>query len=331
MSNPVTLFTGQWGDFALAELLPKVAGWGYDGLELSCKGDHFDYVRAAGDTDYCAGHRELLAKHGLDVWAIGNHRCGQLVCDPNDFRTDVFVPERFRGKPAAKRDYGIEHMKLTAQAARNLGVQVVTGFTGSAIWSYLYRFPAVDGSVMEAGFAEFAELWNPILDVFGECGVRFALEVHPAQIAYDFYTTERALDAVGRRPEFGINFDPSHLYWQMLDPVLFIREFGDRIYHMHVKDCAVTLDGRSSILGSHFNFGEVRRGWDFRSAGHGQVPFGDIFGALNAVGYTGPLSVEWEDSRMDREWGAADALRYVRRTAFPAAGLSLDQALGNKK
>ena len=147
-------------------------------------------------------------------------------------------------------------MKDTARAAQKLGVKVVNGFTGSSIWHLLYSFPPVSDAMIDEGFKLFAERWNPILDVFKECGVKFALEVHPTEIAFDIYTAERALKAIDHRPEFGFNFDPSHLLWQMVDPVEFIRAFPDRIYHVHVKDAARTLDGRSGILASHLNFGD---------------------------------------------------------------------------
>jgi sugar phosphate isomerase/epimerase len=185
----------------------------------------------------------------------------------------------------------------------------------------------VSDATIEDGFKLFAERWNPILDVYRECGVKFALEVHPTEIAFDIYTAERALKAVDHRPEFGFNFDPSHLHWQMVDPVAFIRAFPDRIYHVHVKDAARTLDGRSGILGSHLNFGDPRRGWDFRSPGRGQVNFEEIARALNDVGYEGPLSVEWEDCGMDREYGAAEAARFVKdRMGFKSAGRLFDSA-----
>ncbi len=328
--QPVTLFTGQWGDVPLKELSEKAAKWGYEGFELSAKGDHLDIERAAESKDYCDEKKGLLQSFGLNTWSVSNHRCGQLVADLNDERNDAFVAPALRGNPEAKRAYGIDQMKKTAKAARNLGVEIVTGFTGSPIWNYLYRFPAVDEAAIRDGYQFFAKQWNPILDVFGEYGVRFALEVHPAQIAYDIHTAERTLEAIGNRPEFGFNFDPSHLFWQMMDPVQFIRAFPERIYHVHVKDCALTLDGKSSILSSHINFGGRGRGWDFRSAGHGQVKFEEIFGELYAICYTGPLSVEWEDSRMEREWGAADACAYVRKNHFPPSTMSLDAALGNK-
>ena len=135
--------------------------------------------------------------------------------------------------------------------------------------------------------------------------MRFALEVHPTEIAYDFVTTRKALAAIGHRQGFGINFDPSHLEHQFLDSAAFITEFADRIYHVHVKDSVRRLDGRSSILGGHLNFGEPGRGWDFVSPGHGDVDFEAMIRALNRIGYDGPLSIEWEDSGMDRDVGRA--------------------------
>ncbi|MBV9231540.1 MAG: sugar phosphate isomerase/epimerase, partial [Chloroflexi bacterium] len=82
------------------------------------------------------------------------------------------------------------------------------------------------------------------------------------------------------------------------------------------------LNGRRSILGSHLNFGERERGWDFVSPGYGDVDFVSLIRALNDIGYAGPLSCEWEDSGMDREWGAQNALAFVRRTDFPPSTVS---------
>jgi sugar phosphate isomerase/epimerase len=109
--------------------------------------------------------------------------------------------------------------------------------------------------------------------------------------------------------------------------VAFVEEFADRIYHVHVKDSRKTLDGRKSILGGHLNFGEAERGWDFVSPGHGDVDFESLFRALNRIGYTGPLSIEWEDSGMDRDWGAPDALAFVRRTDFAPSAIAFDSAM----
>lgn len=332
MARPVTLFTGQWADLPLSKLAPLARKMGYDGLELACWGDHVDVAKAARDKAYCKQKRALLKKHKLELFAISNHLAGQLVCDPNDdHRSDAFAPKKHHGDAEGKRAWAVQAMKDTARAARNLGVKVVNGFTGSPIWHLLYSFPPVEPEMIEAGFRRFAELWHPILDEFDACGVRFALEVHPTEIAFDLHTAEKALEAIGQRETFGFNFDPSHLHWQFVDPVEFIKAFPHRIYHAHMKDAARTLDGRSGILASHLNFGDARRGWDFRSVGRGTVDFEEIIRALNRIGYQGPLSVEWEDSGMDRIEGAAESCSFVKGIDFQPSSLAFDAAFDKSK
>ena len=218
-------------------------------------------------------------------------------------------------------------MKDTARAAARFGITQVNGFTGSPVWHLLYSFPPNDFNEIERAYERFAETWSPIIDVFDAEGVRFGLEVHPTEIAYDFVTTRKALDAIGRREGFGINLDPSHFAHQHLDAARFALEFADRIYHVHVKDSKLRLDGRRSILASHLNFGEEERGWDFVSPGHGDVDFEELFRVLNRIGYGGPLSIEWEDSGMDRAYGAQDALAFVRRTDFAPSAVAFDAAM----
>ena len=331
--RPVTLFTGQWADLPLAELAPRVADLGYDGLELACWGDHFDVRQALEDDGYCKRQRDLLESHGLGCWAISNHLVGQCVADPIDARHKAIVPEHVwgDGDPAGVRARAAEEMKLTARAAAAFGVGVVNGFTGSPVWHKLYFFPPTSEAEIDAGYEEFARLWTPILDEFSLAGVQFALEVHPTEIAYDIHTTERAIDALAGHASFAFNFDPSHLIWQGIDPVKFIDAFPDRIAHVHVKDTSVSLDGSASILGSHLAFGDPRRGWDFRSPGRGDVDFDAIVRALNRVGYTGPLSVEWEDSGMDRWHGAAEAAGFVRSIDFPPAEGAFDAAFDKER
>ncbi len=325
MTRKVTLFTGQWADLPIERMCEMAADFGYDGLELCCWGDHFDVVQAAKSKKYCDERRALLGKYGLGCWAVSNHLAGQLVCDPNDdHRTDIFAPKSTHGKPEAKRKWAIETMKLTAAAAKNFGVKVVNGFTGSPIWHMLYAFPPVTQADVKNGFDFFAKTWKPILDVYKKNNVKFALEVHPTEIAFDLYSAERALEALGNHASFGFNFDPSHLHWQGVDPVAFLNRFAKRIFHVHMKDAIVTLDGQSGILSSHLDFGDGRRGWDFRSLGRGEVDFEAIIRVLNRMNYQGPLSVEWEDSGMDREHGAREACRFVKDLDFPASKIAFD-------
>ncbi|MEM9410252.1 MAG: sugar phosphate isomerase/epimerase [Planctomycetota bacterium] len=328
MARPVTLFTGQWADLPIVDMARKASEFGYDGIELACWGDHFDVSKALEDDAYCSEKRSLLESHDLACYAISSHLVGQAVCDNIDARHQQIVPDYVwgDGDPKGVNQRAIEEMKNTARAAAKFGVNVVNGFTGSSIWHLNYSFPPVPEQMIDDGFQHFADCWNPILDVFAECNVRFALEVHPTEIAFDIYTAERALEAIGHRPEFGFNFDPSHLLWQGVDPVEFIRRFPGRIYHCHIKDAITTLDGRSGILASHLNFGDYRRGWDFRSPGRGGVNFEEIIRALNDIGYDGPLSIEWEDSGMEREFGAREACEFTRQLDFSPSNRAFDAA-----
>jgi sugar phosphate isomerase/epimerase len=313
---PVTLFTGQWVDLPLEEVARLAAGWGYDGIELACSGEHLDIWRAAEDGAYLASRRDILDRHGLKLFAISNHLTGQAVCDdPIDFRHQAIVRPHVWGDGEAEgvRQRAAEEMMLTARVARKFGVDTVVGFTGSKIWPYVAMFPPVPDSVIERGYEDFADRWNPILDVFDAEGVRFAHEVHPGEIAYDYWSSVRTLEALGHRKTFGFNWDPSHMMWQNIDPVGFIWDFKDRIYHVDCKDTRMRPShGRAGVLGSHLAWGDPRRGWDFVSTGRGDVPWEDSFRALRAVGYAGPISIEWEDAGMDRLHGAAEAIRFVR-------------------
>jgi sugar phosphate isomerase/epimerase len=332
MGRPVTLFTGQWADMPLAELAKKAASWGYEGLELACWGDHMDVSKAAEDEDYCKSQLAILEENGLSLYAISNHLAGQLICDVLDSRHDMFLPPELQGADVdseKKRQWAIDAMKNSARAAKNLGIKIVNGFTGSSIWSYIYSFPPASDAMIDAGFQDFADKFNPILDVFDDCGVKFALEVHPTEIAFDIVTARRTLDAINNREAFGFNFDPSHLHWQLVDPVFFLNEFPDRIYHVHMKDAALQINGRTGILGSHLNFGSADRGWDFRSLGHGGVDFEEIVRAFNHIGYTGPLSVEWEDCGMEREHGAAESAEFVKHVDFSPSNVVFDEAFDN--
>jgi sugar phosphate isomerase/epimerase len=332
MSRPVTLFTGQWADLTLATIAQKAKSFGYDGLELACWGDHFDVAKGQ-DKKYCDGRHDILAKNDLKTWAISTHLVGQAVCDNIDERHKAILPPHVwgNGKPEDVKKRAAEEVMKTAHAAKNLGVGVVNGFTGSKIWSLLYSFPPVSDAQIEDGFADFAERWNPILDEFKKCKVKFALEVHPTEIAFDIVSAERALEAINRRPEFGFNYDPSHLGYQGVDYVGFIRKFADRIYHVHMKDVHWSdKPTEAGVFGGHTKFGDPRRFWEFRSLGRGSVNFEGIIRALNDANYQGPLSVEWEDIGMDREHGAAEAAAFVKRVDFAPSKVAFDAAFDKK-
>lgn len=327
MARPVTLFTGQWADLPLETLCQKAKEFGYDGLELACWGDHFEVAKAKAG--YCKAKRETLARHGLQVHAISAHLVGQAVCDIIDERHKLIVPDYVwgDGKPEGVRRRAAKEMIATAKAAAALGVKVVNGFTGSSIWSMLYAFPPTSQAMVDAGYADFGKRWTPILDEFKKAGVKFALEVHPTEIAFDICSAEKAIEAVNGHPCFGFNFDPSHLGYQGVDYVEFIRRFKDRIFHVHMKDVGwARSPALSGVFGGHLAFGDPRRYWDFRSLGRGNIDFESIVRALNDINYQGPLSVEWEDCGMDREHGAREAAAFVRRMDFKPSAVAFDAA-----
>lgn len=326
----VTLCTIQWADLPFDELCTLAKKMGYDGLEVACWGNGIDVDRAISDESYVNWMKENLKKNGLVMTALAVHIIGQCVGDDPDPRLNNFAPSALANNPEAIRQWAIDTMMKVPVVAAKFGVHVVTGFTGSPIWKYMYSFPQTTEEMIEAGFNRIVELWSPILDVFKKCDVKFALEVHPGEIAFDYYSTKRLLAKFADRKEFGLNFDPSHLIWQGMKPHLFLNDFIDRVYHVHMKDAAVTLDGRSGILGSHIDFGDLRRGWNFRSLGHGDVNFEEIIRVLNAYGYDGPLSVEWEDSGMDRIDGATEAAAFVRRVDFKPSAVKFDKAISNQ-
>jgi len=346
MPRSVTLFTGQWADLPLEQLAPLACEMGYDGLELACWGDHFDVDAANSKKSYVKEKWELLADHGLTCFAISNHLVGQAVCDLIDERHKAILsPEIWGdGSPEGVRKRAAKQMIATAKAARAFFnakpgrkgkddfPAVVNGFTGSSIWHSIYAFPPTTQEYYNKGFTDFAKRWLPILDAFDKLNVNFALEVHPTEIAFDIASAQRALAAVRNHKRFGFNYDPSHLGYQGVDYVKFIREFAARIFHVHMKDVWWSHgDGTVGVFGGHTNFGDARRFWDFRSLGHGDIEFEDIIVALNDTGYRGPLSVEWEDIRMDRVHGAAEASSFVRSVDFPSSNIAFDAAFDKAK
>ncbi len=344
MPRPVTLFTGQWADLPLEDLAPRAAEMGYDGLELACWGDHFE-VDKASTKSYLKAKWELLADHGLTCYAISAHLVGQAVCDRIDERHKPIVPNHVwgDGDPEGVRKRAAKELIRTGKACRAFldarpkslpggFPAVVNGFTGSSIWHLLYSFPPAGPERIAAGFADFARRWKPILDAFDKADVNFALEVHPTEIAFDIESARRALEAVDGHRRFGFNYDPSHLGYQGVDYVKFIRAFAQRIYHVHMKDAWWGHgDGTVGVFGGHTEFGDPSRYWDFRSLGHGDIVFEDIIVALNDIGYQGPLSIEWEDARMDRFHGAAEAAEFTRSVDFPPSELAFDAAFDREK
>ena len=316
MARPVTLYTIQWGDLSLETICEKAKAFGYDGLELGLP-SHVD-VRQTNE-DYYHGIKKLLAKYDLQLFAISSHLIGQAVCDNIDIRHKAILPDYIwgDGDPEGVRRRAAEELIRSGYVAKMLGVNTVVGFTGSSVWQYLYSFPPTPDEMIEAGFQDFARRFIPILDEYHKMDIRFALEVHPTEIAFDTVTAARALKAVNQHPAFGFNYDPSHFGYQGVDYIDFIYKFAERIFHVHMKDVYWSdMPTPAGVFGGYVTFGDPKRFWNFRSMGRGNINFEEIIRALNDIGYKGPLSVEWEDSAMDREHGARESCEFVKKIDF---------------
>ncbi len=304
------IFTALFQDRPLEEVLRLVADLGYEMVELPAwKGCvHLDLD--AVEADRGRSLRELVGRFGLRISAISNGREGHLILGPHDWTVDRWAP--VQGE-AGRIQYGIARLKQTARVAAMLEVPVVTGFVGSPVWDKWYTYPATNAQAYEQAWALFAERLSPVLDEFARLGVRFAHEVHPTEVAYNLETAEYAMHVLQNRPEFGVNFDPSHLVWQGIDPVVFIKRLGKRIFHAHAKDGEVQTDevGRSGVLSSG-SWTRPDRGFRFRVPGWGDVNWRRVMSALVAVGYDYVLSFEHEDPVMSPEDGCEKAIAFLK-------------------
>jgi len=305
----IGIFTILFNELNLEKVLEYVSKLGYEAVEIAAwKGSNhinIEKVLSGGATEY----KRTIEKYGLMISALSNHLEGQLVLGPHDESTD----EWFKGASEEKVKYGMERMKKTAEAAAALDVPVVNGFVGSPNWGAWYIFPPAYEKIFEKGFELFAERWGEILDHFAAHGVKFAHEVHPQEQAYNIETAERAIKAINGKREFGFNFDPSHLIWQSIDPVIFIKKFGDRIYHAHAKDAELVKENLP--VSGCIPTGSWRRpdrGFRFRVVGWGDVNWKRILTAFVEVGYDYVLSYEHEDPVMSREDGCEKCIAFLK-------------------
>lgn len=324
MSRPVILCTAAWADVPLEELAARAADWGYQGLDLCCWGDHLEVQRALDEEAYCPQKLALLSRHDLLPVVVSCPRVGQLLAGPIAAYQRRLVPDYVwgDGDAAGVRQRATEEVLASVRVAQKLGVTVVSTASGSSWQLLVGEAEAFAAQELRQGVEETAAAWTPVLQACQEAGVRLALEVGPGRLPFDLPTAELLLEAVEAREELGFTFDPAALYWQGIDPTEFLRRFAERIYHVQVTDVALTWNGRSSLLATYLPAGDPRRAWHHRAPGHGGLDWENILRTLQAIGYEGPLAVAWRDPQMDRDYGAAEACRFLKRLDFPPAARS---------
>src|SRR5581483_2770587 len=210
MARTVLLFTSPWADLSLEELAQKASEWGYQGLELACWGDHCEVQRALSEEDYCQGKLDLLARHDLTVSVLNNQRVGQAVCDSVGKPHQSWLPDYVwgDGDPAGVQLRAAEEMVATVRVAQKLGASVVCCHSGSSLWPFVAGGLPLSAEQCRAGLRDFAERWQPVLEVCQECGVKLAFLLRPGQVAFDLYSAEVLLEEVGGREELGFTLDP---------------------------------------------------------------------------------------------------------------------------
>jgi sugar phosphate isomerase/epimerase len=220
-----------------------------------------------------------------------------------------------------------EVLRKTVRLASLMGVPVINCFSGLPAGAPGDTMPNWVTCPWPPHFLEILDYqWNEMtipcwkeMGKFGEDhGVKFAFEMHPGMLVYNVYTLLRMRDAVG--PVIGCNFDPSHLFWNGVDPVAAIRKLGDAIFHVHGKD--VYVDPLNcSVNGCNDNKPYDRiaeRSWTFRAIGygHGAKTWKDIMSALRMVGYDHVISIEHEDALMSFDEGLAKAVAMLKEACM---------------
>ncbi len=322
--NSIIIFSNGWTDTPLEDWFSRVNEWGYHGVELATWGEHFSVEQHLANPDYTPEIHELLQNNDLHQNILAVHRLGTAVGDHLDERYQKLLPSFIwgSGKPIEVRDRAIEAMHMLIPVAKSLGVSLISGFMGSPIWHIVNGWPLASPDYIRQHLESLVELWQPILSEFQQNGLRFALEVHPGQIAFDWHSTEVILEAFSDFSCFGLTLDPSHLLWQGIDPVEFIRHFSKHIFHIHVKDVTLNLNGRQGILNGYLPATSAQRGWQFRSPGRGDIDWENLFRATREIPYDGLFSFEYGDADMDRDHAAGEAIDFIERFLFPGKGKS---------
>jgi sugar phosphate isomerase/epimerase len=309
------IFTANYLDRPLQEILPFVAGLGFQAVELPAfSGNPHLNIDEVIEPGAAKKFKSMIEAQGLIISALSNHTEGQLVLGPHGVDTDGI----YRGTPEEKIKFGTERMIRTAQAASALEVPVVNGFVGCENFGRFFPFPYAQGwADMEE---QFVARWGKILDKFQQYGVKFAHEPHPNELIYNIETAERSVELLGGHPAWGFNFDPANLIYLGLDVVNFIDALKGRIYHVHAKDGELVAHNvaRSGLM-PQGAWGRLDRGFRFRIPGWGSVPWKRVITELSLIGYDYVLSYEHEDVCMSRQDGITKTAAYLKPLLIEAA------------
>lgn len=321
-------FAGKEPPFDTLENITAWAGsLGFVGVQLPADNKSMiDLTKAAGSKTYCD---ELKGRaNGLAITELASHLQGQLVAvhPAFDVMFDAFAPKELHGNPKARTEWAVDQMIQVIKAASNLGVSVVPTFSGALLWHTFYPWPQRPQGLVDLGFKELAQRWQPILNVAEDYGIDLAFEIHPGEDLHDGVTFERFLAATGNHPRVKILFDPSHFVLQHLDYIGYLDVYKDYIKAFHVKDAEFNPSPRSGVYAGYQDWAD--RPGRFRSLGDGQVDFKKVFSKLTQNGYKGWAVLEWEDVLKDSAQGAREGAIFINQMLIEPPTHAFDDFAG---
>ncbi|MDB5138060.1 MAG: sugar phosphate isomerase/epimerase [Mucilaginibacter sp.] len=312
------IFLAQFiGDEAPFNSLPSICKWakglGYKGVQLPTNDARFiDLQKAAESKTYADEIKGIVNEQGLEITELSTHLQGQLVAvNPvYDELFDAFAPQAYKNNPSERQKWAVQQVKFAAKASQNLGLNASVTFSGALLWPMMYPWPQRPAGIVETGFTELAKRWEPILNVYDECGIDLCYEIHPGEDLHDGITYEMFLDKVNQHPRACLLYDPSHFVLQCLDYLEYIDNYHERIKMFHVKDAEFNPTGKQGVYGGYQNW--IDRAGRFRSLGDGQVDFKGIFSKLTQYDYTGWAVLEWECALKNSEDGAREGAEFIK-------------------
>jgi sugar phosphate isomerase/epimerase len=308
------VFTVLLAGMPFEEALDKLAALGVEAVEVGTGNnpgnEHCDPEGLLADPSALRAFRDAVARRGMTISALSQHG--------NPVHPNREVAE------AAHRTW-----LQTVELANRLEVRNVIGFSGCPGDSPTSQRPNWVTCPWPEEYLETLEwqweeqvipYWREQAELADRMGVRIAIEPHPGFVVYGTESMLRLRDAVG--PTIGCNFDPSHLFWQGIDPLESIKQLGaaDAIFHVHAKD--TYLDGpnisRNGVLDTKHYSRILERSWTFRTIGYGQgeKAWRDIISTLRAAGYDDVMSIEHEDALLSIDEGLAKAIELLQRLMF---------------
>lgn len=302
------MLTVPFSGMSLEKTLQYLQKLGFEAVELGSGG--FTNDAHCKPADLLKDHRKakdlkkLVESYGMIISA--------LSCHGNPVHPDHNIAE------AAHKNY-VDTVKL----AELLGISTVVTFSGCPGGSdkdtkpnwVTCPWPPEYSEILDYQWEQkLIPYWQNAAKIAEASGVRVAIEMHPGFCVYNTETMNKLHNAAGKA--VGTNFDPSHLFWQGMDPVAAIRELGESIYYVHAKDCRIDSINVSKhgVLDTKHYSDEIHRSWIFCTVGYGhdEKVWRDIIVNLRMVGYDGVISIEHEDSLMSVNEGVEKAAKFLK-------------------